>query len=96
MFCEQHSTRPFCASLSITRRRVARSQSVCSRNTIKQRFVLTMTASGSISSEEMNIEFIKAVEQRPYLYNIDLEDYCRKSVTDNGWDEIARQFDVSG
>lgn len=47
-------------------------------------------------NEQVNVEFVIAVEEYPVLYNHNLKEYSNRNEQDKAWRIIADKFNATG
>lgn len=43
-----------------------------------------------------NINFVKAIEQRPCIWNYSLTEYSKRNLTEKAWVDVAKEINDSG
>ena len=49
-----------------------------------------------MSDQELNLKFVKEVENHEELYNYRLPAYSRKDLTEKAWQDVAAQVNMPG
>ncbi|XP_028136200.2 uncharacterized protein LOC114330948 [Diabrotica virgifera virgifera] len=48
------------------------------------------------ADQALNIKLVQEVEKHPCLYNYTLNEYSRKDITENAWNDIGRELNLTG